>query len=275
MTALGATALSLAAAVQGVLETRAAARPAAGPLLYLPSGRYLDAVSLSFDQVLADLVYLWSIQYYGNYAIADRYAYIDHIYRNVIAELDPHYLDPYLIGSLIMSVEARAPEMALRLLDKGMEANPGRWILPFQAAFVCITDLGDHGRAAGYFEAALRAPDVHPLVRRLHAEMYNRAGDPRTSLRLWAEIHESSEDEYVRRVAWNHVHDLRVRVDLEELRAALRAFRERAGGPPGRLEDLAAAALIRRVPRDPEGRRYLYDPVHGEVAYAGTPVLGR
>ena len=107
--ALGALACLLAAIfVQGRIE---GLKPgaAAHPLLYLPSGKYLKVAALGFDGLLADLLYLWSIQYYGNYDIKDRYTYLERIYDQVITELDPHYLDPYLVGALIMTAEARNP----------------------------------------------------------------------------------------------------------------------------------------------------------------------
>ena len=271
----GGAALLLAVLVQGAIETRAAGRSEASPLLYLPSGHHLDVAALGFDEVLADLIYLWSIQYYGHYDIADRYHYLDHIYRRVIAELDPHYIDPYLIGALIMNVEARDQEMALRLLDTGIANNPGRWILAFEAGFICYEDLKDYDRAAVYFETALEAPDVHPLVRRLHAAMVDRSGDPRAALRLWIEIHDTTDDAYTRQVAWNHIHDLKVEVDLADLRAALGSWRARHGAPPRRLEALVAGGLLPRIPTDPEDRPYRYDPAGGTVDYSGVPVVGR
>src|SRR5712692_8762086 len=91
--------LLLAALVQGRFEAQAAGRSDIHPLLYLPSGKYLKIAALGFDGILADTIYLWSIQYYGDYEIKDRYHYLEKIYTQVIAELDPHYLDPYLIGS--------------------------------------------------------------------------------------------------------------------------------------------------------------------------------
>src|SRR2546428_4356914 len=191
---LGALAcLLLAVTVQGRIEGERRSG-SVHPLLYLPSGKHLTVMALVFDGLVADVLYLWSIQYYGNYDIRDRYDYLERIYDQVITELDPHYLDPYLIGALIMTTEARQPEMALRLLDKGVERNPDQWIIPFEAGFLCYDDVHGYRRAAGYFEKALRIPGVHPLARRLYAEMYNRAGDKRTSLPEWSEVYQTSPD---------------------------------------------------------------------------------
>ncbi len=268
-------ALLLAVAVQGRIEAGADRRPAVHPLLYLPSGKYLRVVSLGFDGLLADVLYLWSIQYYGNYAIADRYDYLEHIYDTVITELDPRYLDPYLVGAMIMDFEARRPEAALRLLDKGIARNPDKWILAFEAGFTCYNELRDYRRAAAYFEMALRAPDVHPVVRRLYANMHERAGDPRTSLREWAEIYDTAADEYVKSVAWNHVHDLKVRVDLLDLDDGVVRFRALRGRAPRDLRELVAAGILPAIPLDPEEREYRYAPRDGRVTYSGGLILAR
>src|SRR5881296_3808572 len=151
-------------------------------LLYLPSGRYLKAATFGYQSLAADLIYIWSIQYYSNYQVADRYNYLDQIYRRVIAELDPTYIDPYLVGSMIMSVEANRDDLALRLLDDGITKNPGEWILPFEAGFLCYNRLHDYDRARVYFEKAVRVAGAPPVARRLYAEMFSRLGDKRTSL---------------------------------------------------------------------------------------------
>jgi tetratricopeptide (TPR) repeat protein len=273
--AIGAlTCLLGAIAVQGRIENlkRSAS---VHPLLYLPSGKYLKVLALGFDGLLADTLYLWSIQYYGNYDIKDRYSYLERIYDQVITELDPHYLDPYLVGALIMTAEAKQPEMALRLLDKAVRANPDQWLPAFEAGFLCYNDLHDYTRAAAYFEKALAVPGVHPLVRRFYAEMYNRAGDKRTSLREWLEIDQTSSDPYVHGIAWKHIHDLKVDVDLADLAGAVSRFQDRDHRRPRRLDELVRSGLLQALPRDPEDRDYLYDPLTGAVRYGGGLVLGR
>lgn len=267
--------LACAALTQTGLDRLRSGSEVASPMLYLPSGRYLKIVSLGFDAVVADSIYLWAIQYYGNYRIQDRYTYLEHIFRDVVTELDPHNLDAYLTGSLIMSSEARQPEMALRLLDKGIERNPGAWILAFDAGFLCYQGLKDYPRAAAYFEKAIQAPDVHPQVRRFYAEMYHRAGDPRASLREWYGIYSTATDDYVRTVAWNHVHDLKVQVDLDDLNVALGSFRGRFGRTPLRIHELVRSGLLPELPLDPEGLPYDYDPRTGNAAYNASRVLGR
>lgn len=275
MVALFALAVALTARAEQRLHEATASRSAGSHLLYLPSGKYLRALAPGYRELLADAIYLWSIQYYSSYEAGDRYRYLDHIYSNVITELDPHYQDPYLIGALIMAVEAGDVEMALRLLDKGIDANPGDWLLAFEAGFYCYDTLHDYPRAARYFERAMKVPAVHPLVRRLHAEMYNKIGDRRTSWRYWLEIYQSAADDYTRAVAFRHVHDLKIQVDTEDLQEAVRAYRARSLRYPASLDDLVTAGFVDRVPRDPEGNAYFYNRVTGQVRSTTRPLLRR
>lgn len=266
---------ALAAAAERRLHSRTVAEPAGKRLLYLPSGKYLRALAPGYSEILADFIYLWSIQYYSEFDKEQRYPYLEHIYAGVITELDPRYQDPYLVGAMIMALEARDVEQALRLLDKGIAANPDNWLLPFEAGFYCYDSLGDYRRAARYFELAMRLPGAHPLVRRLHAEMYNRAGDRATSLSYWRQIYLSAEDEYVRSVAWRHVHDLKMHVDLDALSAALAIYFEGHGAYPRSLQGLVDAGLIDRVPLQPRGEPYVYNRNTGQVRATERFILVR
>ncbi len=273
---LGITALgALAASAAWRVETMRSARAPGYHLLYLPSGRYLKAMAFGYPEVAADLIYIWSIQYYSNYQIQDRYDYLDQIYRRVIAELDPRFVDPYLVGSMIMSVEAGRDDLALKLLSDGTEKNPGEWILPFQAGFLCYQKLADYACARDRFEQTLRIPDAPATVRRLYAEMYNRLGDKKSSLRYWTEILESADSDYVRRIAWLHVHDLAIDVQLEDLDQLLDRYAAAHGHPARSLEDLVRGRLLSGIPRDPNDQPYLLDRTTGRAASASRRLLQR
>jgi tetratricopeptide (TPR) repeat protein len=254
-----------AAGSQIGLERLQAGRGAGWRLMYLPNGRYLKIASLGFAPVVADLIYLWSIQYYGSYDPSVRYDIVEHVYVNVIGELDPRYTDAYTLASLILTTEAGAPERALKVLDVGMERNPDNWLMPYEAGFIAFNSLHDYGRAAGYYARCAAIPGAHPVARRFMAEMYNKKGDKSTSFEKWREIYETAEDDFVRDVAFSHMHDLRIELDLEALRQAVSAYGERHGSHPPGLEAVVREGLLSALPADPEGNPYTYDPRTGEV----------
>jgi len=266
------------AAVAGLsgsaLERRAPARAQADELLYLPNGKHLRLMSLGQAPLLADAIYIWAIQYYSDYERSDRYRYVEHVFGDVIAELDPHYVDAYWLGALIMTVEARDLEAGLRLLDKGIAENPDQWILPYLAGWESY-HAGDYRRAAAYFARAAAVPGAPHAVRRMQAGVLSRAGDLRVALQLWEEVRDDpASDAASVAIAKRQVRGLRARIELQALQAAVDRFRAENARYPASLEELRERGYIRNVPRDSQDRAYAYDPRTGRVSSAAGRVLG-
>ncbi len=249
-------------------------RPREDTLLYLPNGDFLRVASLGQTSLAASLVYLWAIQYYSDYERSDRYRYVEHVFRNVIARLDPYYVDPYWIGALILSVEAQDLEAALRLLDDGFRANPDRWILPYLAGWECER-AGQPVRAAEWFDRAARVPGAPPQVLRLRAGMMARAGDLAEARTRWFEVLDDPRcDESSRAIAERQIRDLTIRIDLAAIDEAVRLYEERYGAPPRRMEDLARTGVLPEIPLDPDGEPYTFDRATGRAATRASRVLG-
>ena len=276
---LGALLLAVALAAAAVsARAKLAAlhdlRPREDALLYLPNGDFLRVASLGQRSLAASAVYLWAIQFYSDYERSDRYRFVEHVFRNVIARLDPHYIDPYWIGAMILSVEAQDLEAALRLLDDGFRANPEHWILPYLAAWECER-AGQPVRAAAYFDRAAGVSGAPPQVLRLRAGMMTRAGDLAAARTRWFEVlDDPRSDESSRAIAQRQIRDLTIRIDLAAIDAAVERYVERHGAPPRRLEDLTRAGVLREIPRDPDGEPYGFDPATGRATTRASRVLG-
>ena len=87
------------------------------------------------------MIYIWAIQYYSNYEREDRYRYVEHVFGEVIAELDPHYIDPYWMGALIITIEAQD-------LWEVVEPERHEWTLDELADVYFAGEPGPHGAAA-------------------------------------------------------------------------------------------------------------------------------
>lgn len=243
-------------------------------LLYLPNGKYLKAISLGHAPLIADFVYLWAIQYYSDYERADRYRYVEHVFGDVIAELDPAYTDPYWLGALILTSEAGDVDAGLKLLDKGFAKNPTAWILPYLAGWECHR-AGRFAEAASYFERAAKAPGAPPSIFRLEAGMTERAGNLREAIARWQDVlDDPRNDGGARAIASRQIRALSVRADIQDLDVAIAHYRERMGRPPRALDELVQAGVLPSIPRDPDGRPYAYDPATGRVSSAAQRVLG-
>jgi tetratricopeptide (TPR) repeat protein len=245
-----------------------------GPLLYLPSGKYLRVMSLGHQAVLADAIYLWAIQYYSNYDRADRYQYVQHVFEGVITELDPYYIDAYWLGAMILIVEAQDVSAGLRLLDKGIENNPEQWILPYLAAWESY-NAGLYERAERYFLRASKLPDAPMVVRRMRAGMRGKAGDVAGAIELWLAILNDPESEpRTLDIAERQVRTLRTTRDLNALRNAIEEFRMDNDRFPETLAELRSRGYVSSVPLESTIRAYRYDPSDGRLIRPDGRVLG-
>ena len=243
------------------------------PLLYLPNGKHLRAASLGHAPLVADLVYLWAIQYYSDYRRVDRYRFVEHVFGKVIAELDPHYADPYWLGALILIVEAHDLDAGLRLLDEGFQKNPDEWILPYLAGWECER-AGRYDRAANYFQSSARSPSAPAFVARMRAGMFTRSGDLDEASRSWQQILEDiRSDDASRAIASRQLRAIEARRQLEEVQAAVDRYRAEVGRNPDRLEDLVSSRRLAALPLDPDGNPLRYDPVEGKVSTVAGRVL--
>ncbi len=243
-------------------------------LLYMPNGKYLRVVSLGHAGLVADVVYLWAIQYYSDYEREDRYRYVEHIFGDVIGELDPAYIDPYWLGAVILTTEAHDVDGGLRLLDKGFERNPTAWILAYFAGWEC-KDAGRFDEAARYFDRAAKAPGAPHDLFRLKAGMTELTGNLREAIARWRDVlNDPTSDAGSRAIALRQIRALTVRADIQDLTGAVTAFTERNGRHPHTLDELVAARLVAALPRDPDGNPYVYDPATGKVSSLASRVLG-
>ena len=242
-------------------------------LLLLPNGKHLKLASLGQAPLLADLIYLWAIQYYSEYEREDRFQYVEHIFGDVIAELDPHYVDAYWMGALILIVEARDVDRGLALLDQGIASNPDSWMLPFLAGWECYY-AERYERAEAYFAAAERLPGAPTYIRRTRIGMTSAMGEYRRAYAMWLEVlRDPASDAATIDIAERQLRHLRIKIDIKEIQAWVGKFRFDNGRWPRALTELVVRGYTDALPSDPLGRPYAYDPVSGVVAAQQDRVL--
>jgi tetratricopeptide (TPR) repeat protein len=243
-------------------------------LLYLPNGKYLKLVSLGHAPLVADFIYLWAIQYYSDYDRTDRYRYVEHVFGDVIGELDPAYEDPVWLGAMILTTEAGDVNAGLRLLDAGFARNPRAWILPYLAGWECER-ANRFEDAAAYFDRAAAVPGAPPQIYRLKAGMTARAGNLREAIERWRDVlRDPRNNDGAKAIATSQIRSLTVQADIHELEAAIVTFRERHGRAPARLDDLLRDGIVTALPEDPDGHAYVYDSETGKVTSEASRVLG-
>jgi len=238
-------------------------------IIYIPSGQYLKFATFGNSSLLADMIYVWAIQYYSDYTIPDMYEYLDHIF-SIINELDPSYLDPYDIGAVIAAYEAEDLDLALKILDRGLEKNPEQWLFPYMAAHYAQMIKKDHKLAQEYYKKAMNIKEVPPIVERLYANAIFKSMDYERALQTWLEIYKTAEDERTKKIASNHIYNITAAIDIQKINEAIAKFKESYGRNPMELSQLVRAGFFDSLPKDLDGEEYIYDSRTGEVK---TPTI--
>lgn len=233
-------------------------------LIYIPSGKYLKYATFGYSSFAADLVYIWAIQYYSNYTIAERYDHLDHIF-SIIAALDPLYLDPYEMGAIIAVYEARDPYLAFKVLDRGLENNPDQWIFPYQEGHYAAMWLKDYDLARAFYKKAIGIKGAPPIIKRLYADSAFKEMDYQTAWQSWLEIYRTSDDERIKKIASNHLYKVKSAMDIGNIEEAIGKYQKKYGHLPQNLSQLVRSGIMASVPEDLDGKQYLYDPQTGAV----------
>ncbi len=157
-------------------------------LLYYPSGFMVRQAALGYETAAADIAWLRGVQYYGEHRLTDqKYAMIGHVMR-IVTELDPSFVEPYVFGAFVLAQELRQPERGLKLLERGMRANPASWRLAFETGFLYYVCRHDYAAAGRYFTWASRMPGHPEYAERFAAFANERAGNAGMAILLWKQV---------------------------------------------------------------------------------------
>jgi len=295
-----ATALLIAfllASAAGIMALKAATdrvvrrKMPGSSIIYIPSGKFLKYATFGYRALAADVIYLWAIQYYSTPTIDDRFDHLDHVFA-IINELYPRVQDPYEVGAMIAVDGARDVlssardlssgrgreayarsliQAAFAILDRGAANNPDQWVYPFNAGHIALMTLKDYPLAEKYFEQCMKIPGAPEFVERLRANAMFKKGDLKTSWETWLDIYKRAPDERTKEIASNHLYNVKATIDGDALEAAAAKYRERFGRLPVDLAALVRTGFVREVPKDLDGRDYLYDAATGTVKTAVSP----
>ncbi len=242
------------------IDEQRAVTPKLQRFMYLPQGEYLRVAVLGYEQVVADLLWIQAIQAMGERKVTEEAGHWIYRALDVITTLDPKFVRVYEAGGIALVTLVVLVEESNRILEKGIQYNPEVWSLPYLLGFNYYFELHDDAKAADYIARASRLPGAPEYLAQLAARLYVSAREPQVAIDFLARMYEQTSDENVKSVLARRLKEVVVERDLQLLEGTISRYRERYRRPPERLEDLVGPGLLRALPREPFGGRYLYDP---------------
>jgi hypothetical protein len=249
-------------------------------VLYIDSGQVIEKVALSYKAVLADLYWIRALQHYGGERLKPngegRFALLYPL-LNLTTSLDPRFAVAYRFGAIFLSEPypggAGKPELAIRLLEKGIRTTPEKWEYYHDIGFVYFWNLHDYLKAADWFRRGGEQPNSPWWLRTYAATMMAKGGDRQTARVIWQNILITTEGEWMRETARKRLLQLDALDQIDYLRKIRDEFHRRKGHGPESWEDIIAAGLLRGVPIDPAGIPYTLNFATGEITVSGYSPL--
>ena len=269
-------ALLLASVVglQAVRErTIGTATVTAEELLYIQSPEAMKRMALSYDSLLADIYWIRTVQYYGGTRLSgdanNTYALLYPL-LDLTTSLEPRFNVAYYFGSTFLAENPPGgpgrPDLAIRLLEKGLREQPDKWEFAQAIGFVHYWWRQDYLQAAEWFTRGSKFPGAPFWLTTIAATTLAEGGSRASSRLLWQQLQRSAPTEALRGEASRRLQQLDAMDHIDQMRSLVEAYRQRTGRNPSGWADLGRAGYIPGIPVDPTGVPYRLE--------GGTVTLG-
>ena len=143
---------------------------------------------------LSDILWMRTSYYFGQHMLTDRdYPYLLHM-LDLITDLSPDWIQPYLFGAVVLPSETESVEDGFYIIDKGLLFHPDNWQLWFFKGFYLWQTKND---LIGASEALKRASqlDYAPVyLINLAASFATKAGNKSLAIRFLKEALKNVQD---------------------------------------------------------------------------------
>jgi len=230
--------------------------------LYL-TGAAARRVSLSFNGLIADWYWMRALQYVGRKVLKheseqsheamqskvqlDDLGSLDlrllYPLLDTTTTLDPQFMAAYEYGAVVL------PEInvddAIRLLQKGISANPSAWRLYHHLGYI-YWQRGDYARASAIYNEGARIPGAAPWMSVMSARMMTEGGSRATAREMYGRMYEQSDDAQIKQMAALRLMQLDSLDERELIRKVLNEYQSRIHRCASSWKDVFAA--LRTVP---------------------------
>jgi hypothetical protein len=228
-------------------------------VLYLPDGRGLNLLSFGYNNLVADLLWFNTINYFGKHFHTDQnYQWLGHM-CDLVTSLDSKAKYVYEFCSTMLSWEANLPNDSLKVLDKAVSNFPQDWKFLYLRGFTEMFFLKNDQAALADFTSSARLPGASWIAARLAAKKIALSDDPKSAVEFLQEILKGTSDPIQRQALEGRLREAQLVADLDTLAKAVLAFKAANNRFPLKLEELVNAGIIPTLPLDPFGGRYLID----------------
>jgi len=262
-----------AAGLQAMRDRAFGTDTPAEQVLYVQSPEVARRLALSYDAIAADVYWIRALQHFGGQRKATvqskNYELLFPL-LDMSTGLDPYFNIAYRFGAIFLSEPKPGgpgrPDLAIKLLEKGIAASPNKWQYYQDAGFVHFWGMRDYPGAAAWFERGSKLPGAAWFLKSLAAVTLAQGGRRDSSRLLFKAILESSDNDWMRKDARHRLEQLDAMDAIDALRKVVATYRERGGPTPVTWQALVRAGYLRAIPTDAAGVVFSLGPWSGDVS---------
>jgi len=246
--------------------------------LTLRSPRVMKKLSLEYAPLMAALYWTRVVQYYGEkHRFHDQNLQLLWPMLDITTTLDPNLVVAYRFGAVFLSDApprgAGEPDRGIRLLERGIAANPDVWRLYQDLGNVYYFDKKDYVKASQAYEAGGRFPGTPPFMKIMAAKIAAEGESLETSYALWLDIYQTAANEQIRKNAEDHLRLVKAERDMVEINRLAGEYQKKSGKRATRMGELVQAGLLPGLPRDPDNYPYVIGDDGKAEIHPESPML--
>ncbi|HEX8139695.1 MAG TPA: hypothetical protein VF544_19195 [Pyrinomonadaceae bacterium] len=242
--------------------------------LYM-TGTAVRRASLGFNGLVADWYWMRALQYVGRKLIKyqmehgdvqlDSLGQLDlgllYPLLDTTTTLDPQFMAAYEYGAVVLPEVNQ--EGAIRLLERGIAANPAAWRLYHHLGYI-YWQRRDYQKASEIYAAGARLPGAPAWMTLMSARLKAEGGSRATAREIYRRLYEESDDKQIKEMAVRRLMQVASLDERDVIRKVLNEYAARRGSCAASWQELAQplrAAGLRLdatgAPLDPSDTPYV------------------
>ena len=266
---------------QRQIDARLGVHRAQEEVLYLWSGQQVRRLFPGFESLAADVYWLRTVQYFGGsraFSKARDFALLRPLI-DITTTLDPRLEIAYRYGAIFLSEPppggAGRPQEGVEVLEAGARNLPHSWRLRQDLGFFRYLFLHDARGAADTLLAASQIPGAAFWLRTMAADLLTKGNERPSARRMWQQMYDEAEPGIIKNNAQLRLQILDSLDAADAIAARVKAFKDRFGRLPVRLDELRSAGLWRGPLTDAAGVAFSYDGISGKVSISPRSPMWR
>jgi tetratricopeptide (TPR) repeat protein len=196
---------------------------------------------------------------------------------DLTTSLDPDFEVAYRFGAIFLAEPypggAGRADLAIALLQKGLDSHPTKWQYAQDIAFVNYWWRHDYAQAADWFKRAARLPLAPNWLAPMAAVTLTQGGNRDAARRLWMQVFNNTEADWLMDQARFRLEQLDALDQIDALDRVVKRYHDAMGRYPESWQDMIRAGAINGVPADSKGFPYQLDPSRGTVSLSTDSAL--